>query len=58
VALRSPPWLWAVVDRFAEGLPDATVVDLRGGRACLLESAEDFVAALRAHTDSGGSRAG
>jgi pimeloyl-ACP methyl ester carboxylesterase len=52
------PWLRAVVDRLAEGLPDATVVDLRGGHACLLESAEDFVAALRAHTDSGGSREG
>ncbi len=48
------PWLRAVVDRLADGLPDATVVDLQGGHACLLESARDFVAALRAHTDGAG----
>jgi pimeloyl-ACP methyl ester carboxylesterase len=47
------PWLRAVVDLLARGLPDATVVDLQGGHACLLESAEDFVAALRTHTDGG-----
>lgn len=46
------PWLQAVVDRLADGLPHATVVELQGGHACLLESPEEFVAALRAHTDT------
>lgn len=44
------PWLTAVVDLLAAGMPDASVVDLDGGHACLLESAEDFVAALGAHS--------
>jgi pimeloyl-ACP methyl ester carboxylesterase len=50
--MAAAPWPRVVVDRLADGLPDATVVELQGGHACLLESPEEFVAALRAHTDS------
>jgi pimeloyl-ACP methyl ester carboxylesterase len=49
------PWLRAVVDLLADRLPIATVVDLQGGHACLLESAEAFVAALRTHTENTGN---
>lgn len=45
------PWLRGVADVLAAGLPDATVVDLDGGHACLLESPDDFVAALNGHVD-------
>jgi pimeloyl-ACP methyl ester carboxylesterase len=30
-------------------MPDATVVELDGGHACILESPEEFVAALAGH---------
>lgn len=43
------PWLTAVVDLLATGMPDASVVELDGGHACLLESAGKFLAALGAH---------
>jgi pimeloyl-ACP methyl ester carboxylesterase len=44
-------WLDGTVSLLAAKLPNATVVDLDGGHACLLESAEDFVAAVIAHVD-------
>ena len=43
------PWLRGVVDLLAERLPDARVRDLEGGHACLLQSADDFVAAVDEH---------
>lgn len=43
------PWLRGVVDRLESGLPDARTVELDGGHACLLESPEEFVAALSDH---------
>lgn len=45
------PWLSAVVDILARGMPNATVIELDGGHACMLESSEDFVAALVSHVD-------
>jgi pimeloyl-ACP methyl ester carboxylesterase len=47
------PWLSSVVDLLVEGMPNATLVELDGGHACLLESPEEFVAALGRHVDSG-----
>jgi pimeloyl-ACP methyl ester carboxylesterase len=47
------PWLSSVVDLLMEGVPNATLVELDGGHACLLESSEEFVAALSHHVDSG-----
>jgi len=44
-------WLTAVVDLLAAGMPDARVVELDGGHACILESAEEFLAALSAHAE-------
>jgi pimeloyl-ACP methyl ester carboxylesterase len=43
------PWLSGVVDHLSRGLPNAKIVELDGGHACLLESAGEFVAALDAH---------
>jgi pimeloyl-ACP methyl ester carboxylesterase len=43
------PWLMGVVDLLAVGMPDAGVVELEGGHACILESPEEFVAALSGH---------
>jgi len=43
------PWLTAVVELLAAGMPDASVAELDGGHACLLESAEEFLAALGSH---------
>lgn len=51
---RTAPWLAGAVDVLAAGLPNAAVVDLEGGHACLLESAPDFLAALGEHIDAGG----
>jgi pimeloyl-ACP methyl ester carboxylesterase len=42
-------WLAGTVGLLAAGLPKSTVVELDGGHACLLESAEGFVAAVRDH---------
>jgi pimeloyl-ACP methyl ester carboxylesterase len=44
-------WLSSVVDILARGMPVATVVELDGGHACILESPEEFVAALSSHLD-------
>jgi len=43
------PWLREVVDVLAGRLPQAEVVELEGGHACLVQSAADFVAAASAH---------
>jgi pimeloyl-ACP methyl ester carboxylesterase len=48
------PWLRSVVDILAQGMPDATVVELDGGHACILESPEDFIAALGSHVGGDG----
>jgi pimeloyl-ACP methyl ester carboxylesterase len=45
----SAPWLRGVVDVLAAGLPKATVFELDGGHAGLVEHPEDFLAALDAH---------
>jgi pimeloyl-ACP methyl ester carboxylesterase len=46
---RTAPWLRGVVDVLAEGMPNATVVELDGGHAGLVEYPEDFLAALIGH---------
>jgi pimeloyl-ACP methyl ester carboxylesterase len=46
---RTAPWLAAAAEAVGTGLPDAVVVELEGGHACLLESASDFLAALGEH---------
>jgi pimeloyl-ACP methyl ester carboxylesterase len=43
------PWLAGTVDLLLAGLPNSTLVELDGGHACLLESAEDFVASIGDH---------
>lgn len=52
VLTRAAPWLRAVVNILARGMPDATVVELDGGYACILESPDDFLAALTSHVAS------
>lgn len=49
------PWLHSVIDVLAQGMPDAVVGELDGGHACLLESPEEFVAALEGHVDGSGA---
>jgi pimeloyl-ACP methyl ester carboxylesterase len=44
------PWLAAVVDVLAAAIPGARVVELAGGHASIIESAEGFVAAVAGHT--------
>ena len=51
---RTSPWLRGVVDVLAARLPDATVTDLEGGHACILESPDAFVEALDRHIESTG----
>lgn len=43
------PWLYNVAGHLERGLPEASLVELDGGHACLLEHPEEFVATLRAH---------
>jgi pimeloyl-ACP methyl ester carboxylesterase len=45
------PWLRLVIDILARGMPATAVVELDGGHACILESPEEFVAALVNHVD-------
>jgi pimeloyl-ACP methyl ester carboxylesterase len=52
---RTSQWLRRVVDVLADRLPNATVVDLEGGHACILESPEAFTAALERHVGDGSS---
>jgi len=42
-------WLRSVVDILARGMPSATVIELQGGHACILERPEEFVAAFTSH---------
>ena len=44
-------WLSSIVDILARGMQDATVIELDGGHACILESPEEFVAGLVSHVD-------
>jgi pimeloyl-ACP methyl ester carboxylesterase len=46
------PWLRGVVDVLSAGLPNATVIDLDGGHASMLESPAAFLAALNEHVES------
>jgi pimeloyl-ACP methyl ester carboxylesterase len=48
------PWLSSVADLLAREMPHATLVELDGGHACILESPEEFVAALVGHVDRDG----
>jgi pimeloyl-ACP methyl ester carboxylesterase len=50
---QTAPWLRSVVDVLAEQMPEAAVVELDGGHACILERPEEFVAALVSHVDGG-----
>ena len=43
------PWLRGVADHLAGKMPDAKLVELDGGHACILEHPEDFVGALGSH---------
>jgi pimeloyl-ACP methyl ester carboxylesterase len=43
------PWLHEVVGLLAERMPEAKLVELDGGHACILEQPEEFVAALSDH---------
>jgi pimeloyl-ACP methyl ester carboxylesterase len=43
------PWLRAVAEHLAREMPDAELVDLDGGHACILEYPEEFLAALGRH---------
>lgn len=43
------PWLSGVAGRLAAEMPNAELVELDGGHASILESPEEFVAALRSH---------
>lgn len=43
------PWLRGVAGRLVREMPEARLVELDGGHACILEHPEDFVTALRLH---------
>lgn len=43
------PWLRAVAGHLAQGMPDAELVELDGGHACILEHPEAFLATLGRH---------
>lgn len=43
------PWLREVAGLLAREMPDAKLVELDGGHACILEQPEDFLAALASH---------
>jgi pimeloyl-ACP methyl ester carboxylesterase len=42
-------WLSGVAERLAREMPEAKLVELGGGHACILEHPEDFLAALGPH---------
>ena len=44
------PWLSAVVGLLAKRLPQARLLELKGGDACILEGASEFVSAVADHT--------
>jgi pimeloyl-ACP methyl ester carboxylesterase len=43
------PWLRGVAERLAREMPEAKLVELEGGHACILEHPEDFVGTLGRH---------
>jgi pimeloyl-ACP methyl ester carboxylesterase len=43
------PWLRGVAERLAQEMPEAKLVELDGGHACILEQPDAFLAALGAH---------
>lgn len=43
------PWLSAAAGHLAERMPEAKLVELDGGHACILENPEGFLAALHPH---------
>lgn len=43
------PWLRGVAGHLAQNMPEAKLVELEGGHACILERPEGFVAALGPH---------
>jgi pimeloyl-ACP methyl ester carboxylesterase len=43
------PWLWKTVDHLQHRLPHSEALELDGGHACILESPDEFVAALAEH---------
>src|SRR5262245_52881866 len=44
------PWLSAVVGLLAKPLPQARLLELKAGDACILEGASEFVSAVADHT--------
>jgi len=50
--LSTSPWLGGVAGLLAREMPDAKLVELDGGHACILEQPEDFLAALGPHIGS------
>ena len=45
------PWLREVAGVLVSEMPEARLVELDGGHACILEHPEEFVAALASHVD-------
>lgn len=43
------PWLGGVAERLAREMPNAKLVELEGGHACILEHPEEFLAAISPH---------
>jgi pimeloyl-ACP methyl ester carboxylesterase len=43
------PWLAGVAERLVREMPEAKLVELKGGHACILEHPEDFLAAIGPH---------
>jgi pimeloyl-ACP methyl ester carboxylesterase len=46
------PWLSEVAAHLARGMPEASLQELDGGHACLLEHPEEFLALLAGHVNS------
>jgi len=46
------PWLREVAGLLASEMPEASLVELDGGHACILENPQQFVAALASHLES------
>lgn len=49
---QTAPWIRSTVDVLASGMPNATVFELDGGHACLVEQPGEFLAALDGHLNS------
>jgi pimeloyl-ACP methyl ester carboxylesterase len=46
------PWLREVAGLLVAEMPEASLVELDGGHACILENPQQFVAALADHVES------